>query len=116
MAAFNTALSLRPNSIPTRHNLAVTLRLAGKPEQAARMLEECAAANPAAAEIRCNLAHSYYDLCRHDEAVDAYCAAVGPTPPHRDDHDSFIPHLFTRGHAAPAYSKIGRAAWRSRRG
>src|SRR3546814_9552667 len=61
------------------------------------MLEECAAANPAAAEIRYNLGHSYYDLGRLDEAAAAYRAAIGAKPTYRDAHDSLNRLLWQRG-------------------
>src|SRR3546814_14790755 len=58
------------------------------------------AANPAAAEIRYNLGHSYYDLGRLDEAAAAYRAAIGAKPTYRDAHDSLNRLLWQRGDTA----------------
>ena len=97
IAAFQTALSLRPNHIPTLHNFAVTLRLAGQPENAAKILQHCAAADLRSAEIRYNLGHCYYDLGQLDDAAAAYRAAISLDPIYRDAHDSLNRLYFQRG-------------------
>ena len=95
--AFQTSLSLRPNHVPTLHNLAVAMRLDGQPDKARQILEQCAAADTRSAEIRYNLGHCHQDLGRLDDAVAAYRAAIAIQPTYRDAHDSLNRLLWQRG-------------------
>jgi len=95
--AFYTSLSLRPDHVPTLHNLAVALRLSGKPGKAAAILERCAAADPLSAAIPYVLGHCYYDLDRLDEAEASYRAAVAINPNDREAHDSLNRLYWQRG-------------------
>ena len=70
--AYRAALRLRPGHLPWMHNLAIALRLSGRPAEALPLLHECADRSPAEARIRYNLGHCLQDLGRIDEAAAAY--------------------------------------------
>lgn len=97
VAAYRTALALRPGHAPWLHNLAVALRLTGRAEEALPLLQECAAHAPDEAKIRYNLGHCLQDLGRIDDAVQAYRAAIALTPTDVAIHESLSRMLWEHG-------------------
>lgn len=109
IAAFTESLAVRPGHLPTLHNLAVALRLDGRPEDALLRLEACARAAPELPEIHYNLGHCLQDLGRFDAAAAAYRAALARRPDDRAVHDTLNRMLWQQG-ATEEYLASYRAA------
>jgi len=97
VAAFTRSLALRPGHLATVHNLAVALRLDGRPDDALPLLEDCARAAPDTPEILYNLGHCLQDLGRFDAAAAAYRAALARRPDDRAVHDTLNRMLWQQG-------------------
>jgi tetratricopeptide (TPR) repeat protein len=95
--ALRRSLELRPDHVPTLHNLAVALRRAGRPAEALPLFERCRAADPTRAEIAYNHGHCLQDLGRIDDAITAYGAAIALRPTDRDAHRSLNRLLWEHG-------------------
>ncbi|MET0246047.1 MAG: tetratricopeptide repeat protein [Sphingomonas sp.] len=97
IGALRQSLALRPDHVPTRHNLAVALRLAGRAAEALPLFERCRAADPATPEIAYNHGHCLQDLGRIDDAVTAYGATIALRPTDRAAHASLNRLLWQHG-------------------
>ena len=73
---FVKALDIKPANIEARVNLANSLALLGKPEEAAGHYREIIKIKPGFADAHCYLGNAYFRSGRYDDAVAAYTRAL----------------------------------------
>ncbi|HEX6218460.1 MAG TPA: putative 2OG-Fe(II) oxygenase [Sphingomicrobium sp.] len=107
------ALELAPGSVSARHNLAATLRLQDRPNEAQAEIDRLRAAGALATETQTLEAHLLGDQGKLEEAAKAYANIVEASPGALDAHETLarlLPHLGRGAEALAAYDEALRKA------